>query len=62
MITYEEVRPGDTFVRRNARGDSELRRVLPDGTSELVKRLCDDVPADLESDPSRRTPSGSAST
>ena len=39
MITYEEVRPGDTFVRRNARGFSELRRVLPDGTSELVKLL-----------------------
>jgi len=39
MITYEEVRPGDTFVRRNAHGLSELRRVLPDGTSELVKLL-----------------------
>jgi len=39
MITYEEVRPGDTFVRRNAHGLSELRRILPDGTSELVKRL-----------------------
>jgi hypothetical protein len=42
MITFEEVRPGDTFVRRNASGDSELRRVLPDGTSALVKRLCGD--------------------
>ena len=41
MITYEDVRPGDTFVRRSTAGHSELRRVLPDGTSELVKRLHD---------------------
>jgi hypothetical protein len=41
MVTYEDVRPGDTFIRRSTFGHSEIRRILPDGTSELVKRLHD---------------------
>ena len=56
MITYEEVRPGDTFVRKTASGIAELRRVLPDGTSELVKRLCGDGNPGPEIDPYRSVP------
>jgi len=43
MITYKEIRPGDTFVRRGAGGLSEVRRILHDGTSELVKRVHETV-------------------
>jgi hypothetical protein len=56
MITYEEVRPGDTFVRQTASGISELRRVLPDGTSELVKRLCDGGDPNIEAHPHGNLP------
>ena len=39
MIQYKNIRPGDTFVRRNDPGSWEVRRVMSDGTSEFVRRL-----------------------
>ena len=39
MITYTDIRPGDTFLRRGTNGSWELRRVLSDGSSDLVKCL-----------------------
>jgi hypothetical protein len=39
MITYMDIRPGDTFLRRAVNGSWELRRVMSDGSSDLVKRL-----------------------
>ncbi len=39
MITYIDIRPGDTFARADANGFWELRRIMADGSSEFVKRL-----------------------
>ena len=39
MITYTDIRPGDTFLRRSMNGSWEVRRVMADGSSDLVKRL-----------------------
>ena len=39
MITYTDIRPGDTFLRRSMDGSWEVRRVMTDGSSDLVERL-----------------------